>query len=162
MATVILGVGEYGAVRDPGSAIKTYALGSCVGVVVLDPATRCIGMIHVAHPNSKRNEERSKTQPGYFADTGVPALLDCMRELGSAPSLAGVVVKIAGGAKILDLHENLNMGRKNQLAVKKVLWAAGLVPAAEDLGGDGSRTLSVEVDTGTVVVSNAKGEKWEI
>jgi chemotaxis protein CheD len=36
------------------------------------------------------------------------------------------------------------------LAIKKLLWAKGLGPMAEEVGGHISRTVSVAVDTGLV------------
>ena len=40
MSQLVLGIGEYGSCKTPDGVIKTYALGSCVAVVLLDPRTR--------------------------------------------------------------------------------------------------------------------------
>ena len=42
-----------------------------------------------------------------------------------------------------------NIGKRNQLAVRKALWKAGLLTLSEDLGGQGSRTVRLNLETGT-------------
>ena len=162
MGTIVLGVGEYGTVSNPGDVIKTFALGSCVAVVVMDRSQRVVGMLHVALPSSKTNPERAKTDPGYFADTGIPELLDRMVEAGTKRGDTDLIVKLAGGAKVLDVGNKFDVGKKNQLAVKKALWAHGLTPRAEDLGGAISRTVEVDIDRGRMVISTTHREPWEI
>ena len=162
MGTLVLGVGEYGTVANPGEVIKTFALGSCVAVVVMDRRTRVVGMLHVALPSSKTNLERAKTDPGYFADTGIPELLEKMVEAGTQRGDKDLIVKLAGGAKVLDVGNKFDVGKKNQLAVKKALWAHGLTPRAEDLGGGISRTVEVDIDKGRTVISTSQREPWEI
>ena len=93
MSNVILGVGEYGASRTPGDIVKTFALGSCVAVILMCPKTRTVGMVHVALPESKINPEKVKTRPGYFADTGIPALMKQMADMGCDPRGRGFIVK---------------------------------------------------------------------
>ena len=75
MSVVTLGIGEYGVVNKPGDIIKTHALGSCIAIIMLDPITRSIGMVHIALPESNVHKTRAEKLPGYFADTAVPALL---------------------------------------------------------------------------------------
>jgi chemotaxis protein CheD len=70
MGLIVLGVGDFEASNKPEDTIKTYALGSCVGVVMVDPKARIAGMIHVALPDSNINPAKAKQHPGYFADTG--------------------------------------------------------------------------------------------
>ena len=82
MGQIILGVGDYGASNQIGEEVKTFALGSCVSVVLLDPKTRTVGMVHVALPESVINKAKSIEKPGYFADTGIPALLSEMAKFG--------------------------------------------------------------------------------
>ncbi|MEW6217911.1 MAG: chemotaxis protein CheD [Thermodesulfobacteriota bacterium] len=160
--TIVIGVGELAASRTPGTVLKTFALGSCVAVVLLDPRTRSVGMVHVALPSSDISPERVQDRPGYFADTGIPALVQAMRGVGAAGLPAGLIVKLAGGANVLDPNNTFNIGKRNILAVKKILWGFGMGPRAEDVGGHISRTVSVAVDTGAVILSShAKGE-WRL
>nr|WP_320050071.1 chemotaxis protein CheD [uncultured Desulfuromonas sp.] len=162
MSNVILGVGEYGASRTPGDIVKTFALGSCVAVILMCPKTRTVGMVHVALPESKINPEKVKTRPGYFADTGIPALMKQMADMGCDPRGRGFIVKLAGGAKIMDPNNTFNIGKRNALAVKKILWKYALGAVAEDLGSTYSRTVSVSVSSGEVILSSPGRGEWKL
>jgi len=162
MSNRVLGVGDVGVSKDAGDTLKTFALGSCVAVILLDPAKRAVGMAHIALPRSKTNPQRAKETPGYFADTGLDLLFEQMAALGCDPRGKGMVVKLAGGAKVLDMDSKFDIGKKNALAVKKYLWKLGLGPVSEDIGGNKSRTVGLDVDTGRVTISSSTGETWEI
>ena len=56
MKTLFLGVGEYDATNRPDEVLKTMALGSCVGFIVLEPKSRTVGMAHIALSDSKINK----------------------------------------------------------------------------------------------------------
>ncbi|WP_319477333.1 chemotaxis protein CheD [Marispirochaeta aestuarii] len=154
-----VGIGDFHASGKPGELIKTYALGSCVAVLMYDKVRRIAGMIHVALPESRVNAEKAETRPGYFADTGIPALLKAFSAAGGDQRKAQI--KIAGGASILDENRTFDIGRRNVIAIKRALWKYGLGVIAEDVGGKISRTVSIEVDTGTIVIHNAKNS-WTI
>jgi len=62
----------------------------------------------------------------------------------------------------MDPNNTFNIGKRNVLALKKHLWAYGLGPLAEDVGGNHSRTVSVFVDTGKVVVNCPGRGQWEV
>jgi len=162
MRVMTLGVGELGAARDPGTVITTHALGSCVAVLILDPRTRTVGMAHIALPESKINNGKAQEAPGYFADTGVPALLSEMEQLGCNGNGSGMIVKLVGGARIMDPNNTFNIGKRNVLAIKKVLWSLKMGAVAEDVGGNISRTVAVHVDTGRVVISSSGRNDWSI
>ncbi len=162
MSNIILGVGEFGISKTPGDIVKTFALGSCVAVILMCPKTRTVGMVHVALPESKINLEKVKTRPGYFADTGITALLKLMSTMGCEPKGRGFIVKLAGGAKIMDPNNTFNIGKRNALSIKKVLWKYGLGAVAEDLGATYSRTVSVSVSTGEITLSSPGRSDWKL
>ncbi|BCA79098.1 chemotaxis protein CheD [Desulfuromonas sp. AOP6] len=162
MSPIVLGVGDYGASNNLGDSVKTYALGSCIAVVLMDPKTRTVGMVHVALPESRINPGKGVERPGYFADTGIPALLREMVKFGCDPRGRGMIVKLAGGAKIMDPNDTFNIGKRNELAIKKILWAHGMGAVAEDLGGNYSRTVSVSVDTGIITLSSPGRSNWTL
>lgn len=153
MSQIVLGIGEYGASKTPGAAVKTYALGSCVAAIFLCPSTRTVGMIHIALPDSSINPAKAKERPGYFADTGIPLLLKEMARLGCAANGRGMHVKLTGGASIMDPNETFNIGKRNVLTIRKILWSLGLCAVAEEIGGTISRTVSASVSSGEIVIS---------
>ena len=160
---LMLGVGEYGATVEPGGVVRTLALGSCIAVVVLDRKTHCVGMAHVALPDSKISPERAKEKPGHFADTAIPVLLTEMeKKAGSISKGAGLIVKLAGGANVADPNNTFNIGKRNALAIRKILWKYGLGPVAEDVGGNFSRSVAAYQENGKVILSSPGKEDWEI
>jgi len=159
---IMLGVGDLGATNLPGEVIKTFALGSCVAVVLLDPKTKTVGMVHVALPDSNIDKNIALKRPGYFADTGIPALIDCMTRMGCKRDGKGMIVKLVGGAKVIDPNDTFNIGEQNVLAIKRILWARGMGTLAEDIGGNISRSVSVYADAGRVLISSPGRSDWEI
>ncbi len=162
MGLVVLGVGDYGASNKQDDIIRTYALGSCVGVMMMALKNGTAGMIHVALPDSKINADKAKNHPGYFADTGIPALLNDMRKFGWQGNADGMVVKLAGGANILDPNDTFSIGKRNILAIKKILWGLGMGVVAEDVGGNFSRTVSMSLDSGKIEISCPGRGVWNV
>ncbi len=142
------------ATQEPGSVVKTLGLGSCVAVVFLDPLHRLVGLVHVALPDSGIDPKKALDQPGYFADTGIQSLYRMFRDRGYRAESKTLRVLLIGGSQVLESNEGFNIGKRNILACKKVLGAMGLVAMEEELGGDISRSVKVESDTGTVVISS--------
>lgn len=137
------------------------ALGSCVAVIFLDPVNRSVGLLHVALPESSINEAKSIEKPGMFADTGIPALLKEMSKLGYVPG-GKLIVKLAGGATIMDPKSTFNIGKRNILAVKKILWKYRLGALAEDVGDNFSRTVSIDCSNGKVTISSPGRGEWKL
>ncbi len=161
MAVIYVGVGEYAASKTPGDVIKTMALGSCVGILTLDPKSRAVGLLHVALPDSSINKKRVAERPGMFADTGIPCLLKELKKLGYDGN-GKLIVKLAGGASIMDPNNTFNIGKRNILAVRKILWNYRLGPRTQDVGGTISRTVSLEVDTGVITISSPGRGTWRL
>ena len=122
---VLVGIGDMGVSSDPNGVVKTLALGSCIGIALLDPRTRTIGLVHIALPDSDTDSERAKTQPCYFADTGLDELLKAMDKAAGGIEPRRLMVKIAGGAQVADPNSHFNVGKRNALAVKRLLWQKG-------------------------------------
>jgi chemotaxis protein CheD len=162
MSTILIGIGGLDATRSSGDSVKTMALGSCVALILLDPKTRAVGMAHIALPESTVDPEMAKRTPGYFADTALPALLKRMSELGASSQGSGFVIKLIGGANVMDSNNTFNIGKRNALAVKKLLWKFGLGVLAEETGGDISRTVEVFADTGVARITTPGRDMKEI
>lgn len=153
-----VGIGDY-YVASGEEEIKTYALGSCVALVVWDRLIKAGGMIHIALPEAQINPEKARDKPGYFADTGLPLLFSELKRLGANRNSSWV--KLIGGSSILDENKTFDIGRRNALAVKKYLWKIGLPLVAEDIGGTISRTVSLSLQNGDLIVSNGN-QRWNL
>ena len=162
MSNLVLGIGDFGVSKDPGATLKTFALGSCVAVILYYPTLPAAGMIHIARPEMKVNLTRAKEKPGFFADSGLPLLLDAMTRLGCDKKGRGMKIKLVGGASIMDDNELFNIGKRNIIAVKKLLWAKGLGAVAEEVGGNISRTVSITVGNGEVRIFSPARGTWTL
>ncbi len=147
---LIVGMGEYIVTDNEDAVIRTFALASCVAVTVYSSLKKVAGMIHVVLPAPLYDSD-SKNRPGYFAETGVPLLFDnIFRQYGC--SKEELQVQMYGGAESMLSLDIYNIGKKNIDTVKKTLSELGLVVQKTDLRGYDSRSISMEVKTGLVLV----------
>lgn len=149
---VTLGLGEMGVINNSEDNLKTFALGSCVGVVLIDKKNQVVGMAHVVLPDSINHKENAAQQPGRFADTAIPLLIDAVKQNGGTGKL---IAKLAGGAMTISGSDTFQIGKRNALAVKKLLWKYRVPALIEELGGKISRTISADVD-GNVTISTPR------
>lgn len=152
MSLLTVGIGEWAVSKDPQALIKTYALGSCVAVMIYDTSIHLAGLIHIALPDSGIDKDLAQSKPGKFADLGLPLMIEEMKALGATRN--HIWVKLAGGASMMDPQAFFDIGKRNVLAVKRVLWKSTLGPVAEDIGGDSSRTVTMAVLGGEVSLSS--------
>jgi chemotaxis protein CheD len=134
MQRILVGVGEYAVHQGTDAVIRTMALGSCVGVMIVVPQQNVSGLLHVALPDSALSPGKAASLPGYFADTGIKAFIGALKRFGVING-GNAVVKIAGGASVMDPQNLFNIGKRNILSVKKNLWLHGLAPRTEAVGG---------------------------
>lgn len=159
MNSITVGIGEFKVSDEPGAVLKTFALGSCVAVLMYDSVRRIAGMIHIALPESSIDLVKAGAMPGYFADTGLPLFLNMMLRTGALN--ASSWIKVAGGANVINEQFRFDIGRRNLLAVKKILWGYNMGPIAHDVGGNISRTVHISVDTGDVRIIS-QGNEWQL
>ncbi|MDR2909294.1 MAG: chemotaxis protein CheD [Oscillospiraceae bacterium] len=141
----------------PPDTLVTYALGSCVGICLLDPMTRVAGMSHIMLPTSS-------VSPGdknvfKFADTAIPDLVRKMEAKGAQK--ARLKAKIAGGAQMFgssttgkagatgDLWQ---IGQRNVAAVTAMLSKLNIPIIAKDVLADYGRTIIFDPATGILTV----------
>ena len=150
MKMVVVDIADLQVSAEPDSALVTYALGSCIAVIVHDPVRKVGGMIHYMLPLSSVSPEKAKSRPAMFADTGIPMLFHAMYDQGC--DKRNLVVRVVGGATPHDESCVFEIGKRNHTIVRKMLWKAGVAIAAEDVGGKLPRTPTLYVDTGRVTV----------
>lgn len=150
-------IGRWAVAMSP-TRIQTI-LGSCVGIVLIDPRVKVGGLAHVVLPDSRGATD----QPGKFADTAVPALLADLRKRAPA---ARPVAKLTGGASMFPpgntTNPTLAIGQANVEAVEKALAKLHVAVIARDLGGDAGRRVVLDLRTGTVVIRVPGREEYEI
>ncbi|HEY7726020.1 MAG TPA: chemotaxis protein CheD [Anaeromyxobacteraceae bacterium] len=156
MSIVTVDISDLQVSADPGATIVTYALGSCIAVMVHDPVRVAGGMIHYMLPLSETSPEKAKAKPAMFADTGIPLLFQTLYSLGCEKQ--NLVVKVAGGGALYDDKGLFSIGKRNYTILRKMFWKAGVIIAAEDVGGARSRTARLSVGTGRCTVSSQGAE----
>ena len=159
MNQVLVGIGGYAVSENTVDELKTYALGSCVAVVIYDKVQKIAAMMHIALPTADVNPGKAKQMPGYFADTGIPCLLKEMKSRNSTKK--SIWIKLIGGSNIMDSSRRFDIGKRNVLAIRKLLWKYQLGTIAEDIGGEISRTVSISVNSGEVLISSGPN-KWTL
>ncbi len=152
-----IGIGEWVVSDRSDELLETFALGSCVAVLIYDVKIRVLGMIHIALPDSAIDKARSVSLPGYFADTGLPLMIEEMKKKGAAKP--NIWVKLVGGASVMDPGLLFDIGRRNIVAAKRILWRSSLGITAEDTGGQISRTVKADPSDGGITISTG-GETW--
>ena len=157
MSRLIVGVADCKCAKSPVAEIITYALGSCIAVVVHDSSSGVGGLLHYMLPESSLDQEKAAANPYMFADTGIPALINDVKELGGRTR--GLTVWVAGGAQVLTDNGHFQIGRRNYLALRKLLWKQGLMIHAESVGGTSCRTVRLELPTGRVLAREGGTER---
>ncbi|SHL13559.1 chemotaxis protein CheD [Desulfatibacillum alkenivorans DSM 16219] len=143
--------------NNPDVTLVTYSLGSCIGLAVWDPEVRVGGMLHYMLPDSSISQEKAKANPAMFADTGIPALFKACYKLGAQKQR--MIVKVAGGAQLMDESGFFNIGKRNYAALRKMFWRNKVMVAAEDIGGMVNRTIRLNIGTGELIMKvSGKGE----
>jgi len=160
VSSVIVGISDCKVTRDAESVLVTYALGSCIAVAMHDPVTKVSGLLHYMLPESSIDASKAQQNPWMFADTGIPRMMDALKAAGGDGKR--MVVRLAGGAQVLDSQGVFQIGKRNYLAARRILWKAGVLIAAEAVGGEVSRTTRLEVATGRLWVREGGGLEREL
>jgi chemotaxis protein CheD len=150
---IIVGIADMQVSNEPEAVLITYSLGSCIGVSLYDPVVKVGGVLHFMLPESKIDPAKAQKKPSMFADTGIPLLFRETYKLGAEKRR--LQVKIAGGSQILDDSGYFNIGKRNYLALRKILWMNNVLIHSEDIGGNVNRTLSIELPSGKVWIKTS-------
>ncbi|MBI5545922.1 MAG: chemotaxis protein CheD [Deltaproteobacteria bacterium] len=146
--SLVVDISDLRVSSDPGAEIVTYALGSCIGVTAWDPKRQVGGLLHYLLPLSSASPEKGRERPAMFADLGIPLLFERMYALGCVKR--DLVVTVSGGACINGDQNVFNIGKRNYTVLRKMFWKNDVLIAAEDVGGGLSRTVRLDLSTGTV------------
>ena len=146
----VVGLGELKVSDHVDDVLITFSLGSCVGLSLYDPEARVGGLMHCMLPLSRSDPERAKSAPCLFTDTGVAALIQAMFDRGGVRHR--LIAKVAGAARMQEDADGFNVGERNHVVLRKVLWKNSIFIAKEDVGGAVARTMSLDIATGQTFV----------
>jgi chemotaxis protein CheD len=150
-------MGEIAVTQSPAETLVTIGLGSCIGLALVDQSKAIAGLAHIMLPEAIG----SGGPPGKFADVAVPELIARTVALGAARrSLQAIVV---GGAQMFSLNGggSLDIGMRNEKAVRWLLSEARIPVIASATGGSRGRTVRV-FPGGAIVAKEAGGVQVEL
>jgi chemotaxis protein CheD len=156
-ADTIVRMGELAVSADPRARLVTIGLGSCIGLVLVDRIRRVAGLAHVMLPQARpgRAGDLPAAGRGKYADLAVPALIDAM--LAAGARRPGLQVALVGGARMFGAGSgSIDVGARNEAAVRDALTTARLRVRATATGGGKGRTVRVDVGSGQVLVRMAQ------
>jgi len=156
----IVGVADMKVSNNLEESIITYSLGSCIGLVIYDPAVKVGGILHYMLPESSIDKTKAAARPYMFADSGIPRLFKTAYNLGAIKQRMKIYV--AGGAEILDQSGFFNIGKRNYLALKKIFLKNNVMISQQDVGGNINRTVRLEIRTGNIYVKTSGGKEEKI
>ena len=155
-----VGIADMQLSKDPGVVLITHGLGSCIGLAVYDPVARVGGLLHYMLAEVENHEEKAAQLPLMFGESGIPKLFRSAYALGAVKTR--MIVKIAGGASLIDSGGIFNVGKRNFLLARKLMWKNGVTITAEDVGDRISRTMALEIDTGHVWITSPGRQRKEL
>lgn len=133
------------AVATPPEVLTTL-LGSCVGMVVMDPKNHVCVLAHVVRPHGAG----PGMGPGAFANLAAPRARDLALHSGADPRQ--LIVRMAGGGSMGGL-ETTAIGRRNAAAIKEATYSLGMVFGGHVAGpADGGCVLLADPARGLVEV----------
>jgi len=125
--------GEFAIVTDEEIALKTL-LGSCVALMFYDKKKRIKAMNHFLLPDTKNNLNDMKY--GLYS---VEAMLNEMYKMRC--SKENIVAKISGGANIINLNFNSQIGKRNVDFAKEFCKKEGFKVISEHTRGEYGRLI---------------------
>lgn len=153
----IIHVSDAKVSNDPADVLTTYSLGSCIAVCLYDPVTHIGGMLHYQLPDSKMDPDRARDKPFMFANTGMKILVEKLVSMGV--NKKRMRIKIAGGAAMDTGPQGFDIGKRNHLAIRKIMWKNGMFIDAEDVGGTSPRNMYMNMENGAVTIRSNGLEK---
>jgi chemotaxis protein CheD len=134
--------------RNPAETLVAFSIGAGMAVAAFDPGCGVGGILNFMLPDSTLATGVDPVKvPLMFADTGVPFFVQALLAQGIRPNRVKLIA--AGGAHVIDQTGLFNIGQKNYAALKSNLANYDLSIHHEDIGGTSSRTLSLEIGTGS-------------
>ncbi|MGP0047906.1 MAG: chemotaxis protein CheD [Solirubrobacteraceae bacterium] len=137
-------MGEIAVSRDPAEELVALGLGSCIGLAILDRTAGVAGLAHVVLPESQPGAGPA----GKFADLAIPELIGLLRSAGAVDRRFETV--LVGGARMFEMSGGLDIGARNEAAVRAALSRNRISVRAAETGGNKGRTVRVLVGAGVV------------
>jgi chemotaxis protein CheD len=151
-------MGELAVSGVAGHVLVSLGLGSCIGHGLIDRRMGIAGLAHIVLPQSQGH---ANANPRKFADLAVPEMLSELDALGARRVRLEAV--LVGGASMFAVSSaSLEVGQRNEAAVRDLLKALRIPIVATATGGSRGRTIRVDVGSSAVTVREAGGKDEEL
>ncbi|MHB1627305.1 MAG: chemotaxis protein CheD [Bacilli bacterium] len=134
--------------------LRTFGLGSCVGLALYDAHARVAGLAHIMLPSSPG--AAAPLHVAKYVNTAVPRLACLLIEQGAAKRR--LCAKLAGGAQMFAASgiDLIRVGPRNVEAAQEALRTLGIPLVAADVGGRYGRTVTLECLTGKLWIRSVQ------
>lgn len=149
-----LPAGELSVTGAPARLV-IHGLGSCVAVFLYDPKVRVGGLAHILLPEVPNDAAETS---GRYAPTAVKTMIDESIRLGARHE--ALYAKVAGGSRMFSVDTDPSrraIGEKNVDAVLQALRRERIEVVAHDLGGDRGRTVTADLEDGSLTITTVRG-----
>jgi chemotaxis protein CheD len=151
-------MGELAVSSEPGHVLVSLGLGSCIGLGLIDRRMGIAGLAHIVLPQSQGH---ANANPRKFADLAVPEMLSKLEAAG-ARRVRLEAVRVGGASMFAVSSASLEVGQRNEAAVRDLLKAQRIPVVATATGGSRGRTIRIEVGSSAVTVREAGGKDTEL
>ena len=151
-------MGELAVSSESGHVLVSLGLGSCIGLALIDRWMGIAGLAHIVLPQSTGHGSDNARK---FADLAVPEMLSELEGLGARKVRLEAV--LVGGASMFAVSAaSLEVGQRNEAAVRELLKGLRIPIVAAATGGTRGRTIRVDVETSVVTVREAGGKDEQL
>ena len=157
-AETMVRMGELAVSSASDHVLVSLGLGSCIGLALIDRRLGIAGLAHVVLPQSQGHAQEN---PRKFADLAVPEMLSELEALG-ARKLRLEAVLVGGASMFAVSSASLEVGQRNEAAVRELLLKLRIPVVADATGGSKGRTIRVDVQSSGVTVREAGGKDEEL
>jgi len=149
----VLSAGKYIVLESCPGWLETGYVSSGLVLIAGSVEQQRLGMVHIVQPDSGPYPNKSQQMPGYFADSGIEALLTeaGWNDPGNRPQDLGII--LVGASSMLDSDDIFELGSKNLDQVRNILEEYGLSICKQDVGGHFIRKISVNLKDNQVWIS---------
>lgn len=153
---ITVGISDMKISRKPKDILITHSLGSCLGLAAWDPNKQVGGLIHCLLPRSAHQDVKN---PFMYVNVGVPLMIRTLVSMGCAKGC--LIFKAAGCGRMLHITNQFDTGAQNLASLESLFAKNGVSLAAQDVGGSIPRTMSLDLESGLVVITS-QGKEWEL
>jgi len=145
--SVTVNIGEYIVASSP-TILATWALGSCVSIILFDPFKKIGSLSHCMLPEPKSPSDNN--DPKYVC-VAITNMLDELERVGS--NISHLRAAIIGGANIFKFAKSFDIGKRNVQKAIALLRANNIPIDVMDTGGSKGRNVVFLLSTGEIMVS---------